>query len=110
VRLVLLTGVRIEQALGAPWSEFDLDKAEWHIAANRTGNKIKEPWLVPLMPEAVDMLRARANESPWVFPALGKDTSVARSQKDMKRIAHRAGTRAGVPARQDRRRPVRTRA
>ena len=32
IRLVFYRGVRIEQALGAPWSEVDFDRQEWHIA------------------------------------------------------------------------------
>jgi integrase len=67
IRLCLYTGVRIEAALGAPWSEFDLDRGTWTIAGERAGTKNGLPWLVPLVPAAVAVLRKREGESTWVF-------------------------------------------
>ncbi|HNC18522.1 MAG TPA: integrase family protein, partial [Accumulibacter sp.] len=36
VRLLLLLGVRKEELIAAPWSEFDLDAAVWHLPEERT--------------------------------------------------------------------------
>jgi integrase len=49
-RLLLLTGLRLGEASGACWSEFDLDKREWTIPATRM-KKVKggaKPFMVPL--------------------------------------------------------------
>lgn len=56
LKLVLATGVRISEALEAPWSEFDLEKGWWTIAANRSKNRIMH--LLPLAPATVEWLKA----------------------------------------------------
>ncbi len=55
LRLTILTAVRSNEARGATWSEFDLDRAVWSIPAVRM--KMKEAHLVPLAPPAVKLLR-----------------------------------------------------
>ena len=54
-RLLILTGVRTAELRGAPWSEFDLDKALWLIPAARM--KMRRAHLVPLSQRAVAVLR-----------------------------------------------------
>jgi integrase len=65
-KFILLTGVRLREATGATWSEFDLDAATWTIAAERrkdTRSRRKvtmEPQqslLIPLSRQAVDLVR-----------------------------------------------------
>jgi integrase len=55
LRLMLLTFVRTVELRKAEWSEFDLDNAEWKIPAERM--KMREPHIVPLSKQAVDLLR-----------------------------------------------------
>lgn len=55
LRLMLLTFVRTVELRKAEWSEFDLDRAEWRIPAERM--KMREPHIVPLSKQAVDLLR-----------------------------------------------------
>lgn len=55
LRLMLLTFVRTKELREAPWSEFDLDRAEWRIAAQRM--KMRDPHIVPLSPQSVTLLR-----------------------------------------------------
>lgn len=55
LRLMLLTFVRTVELRKAEWSEFDLDRAEWRIPAERM--KMREPHIVPLSRQAVDLLR-----------------------------------------------------
>lgn len=55
LRLMLLTFVRTKELRQAPWSEFDLDRAEWRIAGERM--KMREPHIVPLSRQAVTLLR-----------------------------------------------------
>jgi integrase len=92
IRLALWTGVRIETALGAPLSELDLDKAEWRVSGDRAGTKNGLPWLVPLVPAAVEMLRVRVSDSTWVFPATrGAKGSAVRSQRAVERVRAASG-------------------
>ena len=55
---IMLTVVRLSEATGAEWSEFDLDAATWTIPADRM--KAKRDHRVPLAPAAVAILRRRA--------------------------------------------------
>ena len=53
--LMIFTFVRTSELLEARWEEFDLDKAEWHIPAERM--KMKLPHFVPLSKQVVTLLR-----------------------------------------------------
>ena len=69
LHLVLLTLVRSTEALGARWSEFDFDKAEWRIPAERM--KKRRPHTVPLSKQAVELLqrlKAVTGNHEFLFP------------------------------------------
>lgn len=69
LQLIALTFVRTSELIEAPWDEFDLDKAEWRIPAERM--KMRTPHVVPLAKQAVDALRCLhelRRLSPLVFP------------------------------------------
>lgn len=55
LRLMLLTFVRTVELRAAYWTEIDLDRAEWRIPAERM--KMREPHLVPLSAQALELLR-----------------------------------------------------
>lgn len=55
LRLMLLTFVRTVELRKAEWVEFDLDRAEWRIPAERM--KMRELHIVPLSRQAVELLR-----------------------------------------------------
>jgi integrase len=55
LRLMLLTFVRTVELRGALWAEIDIDRAEWRIPAERM--KMREPHIVPLSRQAVELLR-----------------------------------------------------
>jgi len=55
LRLAPLVFVRPGELRNAEWVEFDLDKAEWNIPAERM--KMRQPHLVPLSAQAVAILR-----------------------------------------------------
>ncbi|TRO08246.1 DUF4102 domain-containing protein [Ectopseudomonas mendocina] len=55
LRLMLLTFVRTVELRKAEWAEFDLDRAEWRIPAERM--KMREPHIVPLSRQVVELLR-----------------------------------------------------
>jgi integrase len=84
VRLLLALGVRKMELLAAPWTEFDLDAAVWHLPAKRT--KTEQDIRIPLPPVAVAMLRELrdlACGSAYVFPVRsgigGRDKPMAAS-------------------------------
>lgn len=56
MKLMCLTFVRTSELIQAPWSEFDLDQAEWRIPAERM--KMAAPHIVPLSRQAVDLLKS----------------------------------------------------
>lgn len=69
MRLMLLTFVRTVELRAATWQEFDLDRAEWRIPAERM--KMREPHFVPLSRQAVELLRelkTYTGSSNFLFP------------------------------------------
>jgi integrase len=69
LRLMLLTFVRTVELRKAEWVEFDLDRAEWRIPAERM--KMREPHIVPLSRQAVELLRELRTHTggrPLLFP------------------------------------------
>lgn len=70
-RLLVLTGLRLGEACGAHWSEFDLSKNEWTIPASRM-KKTRDgakPFVVPLTDAILDLLSAlpRFNSGDALF-------------------------------------------
>ena len=65
--------VRPGELRAAEWYEFDLDRSEWRIPAERM--KMREAHIVPLARQALEILRElhnRTGEGRFVFPAIGK--------------------------------------
>jgi integrase len=70
VRLLLLTGARRGEVLGAEWSQFDLAEGVWTKPSSHT--KQKKEHRVPLSAPARQLLaemRANAPDSTYLFPA-----------------------------------------
>lgn len=68
-RLLMLTFVRTKELIQATWDEFDLEKAQWVIPAERM--KMKNEHIVPLSKQALEILRdlkERNERWRWVFP------------------------------------------
>jgi integrase len=55
MKLLALTFVRTSELIEAKWSEIDFERAEWRIPAERM--KMKRMHMVPLSPQAVEVLR-----------------------------------------------------
>jgi integrase len=69
LRLAMLTFVRTVELRMAQWSEFDLERAEWRIPAERM--KMREPHTVPLSQQAIALLRelqTLTGGQCWLFP------------------------------------------
>lgn len=64
LRFTILTAARTDETIGASWAEFDLDAGVWTVPAERM--KGGRQHIVPLVPEAVAILRARRGaETPF---------------------------------------------
>jgi integrase len=69
LRLMLLTFVRTVELRAAKWSEFDLAGALWRIPAERM--KMREPHLVPLSTQALELLeelKTHTGGRTFLFP------------------------------------------
>ena len=70
IRLLMLTAVRTTELIGARWSEFDADKAEWRIPAERM--KMREEHIVPLSKQVLallEALRPLSGATDFLFPS-----------------------------------------
>jgi integrase len=70
LRLAPLLFVRPGELRQAEWVEFDLDNAQWNIPAAKM--KMREPHLVPLAPQAMDILhelQALTGHGRYLFPS-----------------------------------------
>jgi integrase len=71
LQLMLLTFVRTRELIEAPWTEFDLEKAEWNIPPERM--KMKKAHLVPLSKQAIAILlelKQLNGKHALVFPSI----------------------------------------
>lgn len=69
VKLLLLTFVRTSELINAEWKEFNFEKNEWQIPAERM--KMKEKHIVPLSEPVLQLLKELKNitgERPFLFP------------------------------------------
>ena len=69
IKLMALTFVRTSELIGAHWAEFDFESAQWRIPAHRM--KMKTEHIVPLAPQAVEVLRTLkivSGHSKLLFP------------------------------------------
>lgn len=76
LRLAPLVFVRPGELRHAEWREFNLDKAEWNIPAEKM--KMRLPHLVPLAPQAIEILRD-------LYPLTGTDKYLFPSARSSKR-------------------------
>lgn len=117
--LLIHTGCRIGEALGAKWSDVDLDAGRWHLSRTTTLNrdgqvvlgertKTGDARLVHLQPEAITALRAQSarvasvrlkhgklwQDNDLVFPTnVGTPQDARNLRKEFRLIARRAGYR-----------------
>jgi integrase len=86
VVMALFTGVRMSDVLSARWENIKLDPPAWTIP----NPKSTIPYVVPLMPEVVDILKERRASSPWVFPGVGKTGHIVDLKRSWARLLKRA--------------------
>jgi integrase len=68
VRLIMLTGCRPAEAMGAEWSEFDKEPGYWVKPSAHT--KQRKVHRLPLSPPAIELLERlrKKRKGNWVFP------------------------------------------
>lgn len=94
IRLLMLTGARRSEVLGAQWGQFDFAASTWLKAASET--KQRKSHLVPLPAVALQLLallksEAEAKKSPFVFPSHGRLGRRVELKKDWHRLCLAAG-------------------
>ena len=70
VELLMLTFVRTSELIESKWEEFDLDKATWHIPAERM--KMRKSHIVPLSKQVLSILnevKLLSGNREFVFPS-----------------------------------------
>lgn len=91
VLLCLLTGARRVNVLSAQWQEINLASAVWRIPDSKNG----DPVVVALVPEAVEILKARdpdgEKKTGFVFPADSKTGYLSPPAKRWQALLKRAG-------------------
>lgn len=71
IKLIMLTFVRTSELINATWKEFNLEKAEWHIPAERM--KMGLPHFVPLSKQVVELLqelKQSFGKSEYILPSI----------------------------------------
>ena len=86
VRTLALTGIRRREVAQARWSEINLDAGLWEIPADRM--KMDEPFVVPLVPEVVELLKAlpRFSQGDFVFSTTGGQKPISGFSKMKRRL------------------------
>lgn len=93
ILMCLLTGARRGNVQAMRWEQLRLDVEDpsWTIPDTKSGR----PLTVPLVPDAVELLKARqpaiGEKSPWVFPGPGKSGHLVEVKITWQRILKRAG-------------------
>jgi integrase len=102
MKLLILTGQRLHEVIGAKWSEIDFEQALWTLPASEPGRskKRKAAHLVPLSPEVLAIFaeaKAINGSIPTVFRAKGKGARMAAPTRSMLSVPKMALDRA-LPA------------
>ncbi|MDK9705032.1 MAG: site-specific integrase [Sulfuritalea sp.] len=89
VLLSLCTGARKANVLAMRWADVNLDRAIWRVEGQEMKNS--EPLSVPLIPEAVDVLRHRKPKrlAEFVFPGRGKSGHLQDAKRGWRRVLDR---------------------
>lgn len=89
LKLLLLTGVRREEALQARWTEVDLANSTWRLVRTKNGRQRH----VTLNDAALELLAGLPSRgaSPWLFPGRDPQKPLNNPRKAFQRILDAAG-------------------
>jgi integrase len=89
--LALFTGARKTNLQEMRWQDLNMEEAVWRIPKTKNG----DAQLVPLIPDAIKLLKAREVEKVvdaiWVFPGPGKTGHLVAPRKAWMEILEKAG-------------------
>ena len=90
VLLALTTGARKANIFSMSWSDIDLENGLWVIPAGKSKNK--KSMGVPLIPEAIEILKKRkqGTDSIFVFPSNGKTGHITEIRRSWNKLLERA--------------------
>jgi integrase len=107
VRLLLLTGARLDEVQGMAWSEIDFNAKEWRLPPERSkiGRKKPRARIIPLVDDAIAILRARKDgakvvdiaRAAFVFPAHRGKGHMLRPTKILTKIKKASGVEDFMP-------------
>jgi len=89
MKLMLYTFVRTAELRKAPWTEFDINAAEWKIQPGRM--KMKRVHIVPLPRQAVELLqelRRITGAGNWLFPNFRRPDDVMSATTINRALEH----------------------
>lgn len=89
MRLMLYTFVRTAELRKAPWTEFDIENAEWKIPPERM--KMKRVHVVPLPRQALlllEELRTITGSGKWLFPNFRRPNDVMSATTINRALEH----------------------
>ncbi|WP_339951187.1 tyrosine-type recombinase/integrase [uncultured Albimonas sp.] len=99
IRLLMLTGARRSEALGATWDQFDLEAGVWIKPSSQT--KQRRAHRVPLSAPAVRMLAEmrQAARGRFVFPGADPERPLTDVKRTWLAVCRDAGLAVGEPKR-----------
>jgi integrase len=86
--LLIQTGARKSEMLGARWEDVDLESAIWRIPSPKAGR----PQVVPLSAETVKLLASLPRTGVWILPGRGTDAP----RQDVRRVWEEVREKADV--------------
>ena len=95
IKVALFTGARRSNIFAMRWEQIDWPRKAWNIPLTKNG----DPLTIPLIPEAIAVLKKRQRDqintecqSPWVFPSdMGKSGHIEDIRKSWHALLKRAG-------------------
>ena len=93
IALLLATGARRGEALGARWQDIDIEQRRWKVPLAKSG----EPRWIVLSDAALRILerQSRRRVGEWVFPGAKPGAPLACVRKTWERVKADAGLPAG---------------
>jgi integrase len=88
VALLALTGLRIGEARSIRWDQVDLETGGLRLTDTKNRTDLLQ---LPLSTVAVEILKARRNESRYVFPARSGDGHLLRIETHLSKLAKESG-------------------
>lgn len=92
LRILLETGARMTEVLGAKWEDVDLEDGTWRIPSPKAGH----PQVQPLARSTVALLRRLPRAGPYVIPGRPLPNRDPAPRKDLKGPWKRAMEAAGL--------------